>query len=130
MTAAQGHMFAYHGGYGAMPPTMNSASAFRDVAGLEVPDTDGEITKMMNAKTYEDMCTLVNVVRCCFSCQQPEIAPDDMLTRGGAMAPTGKLQRCTACGVARYCCRACQRAHWPEHKKECAQLKAASASES
>ena len=31
-----------------------------------------------------------------------------------------KLQACARCRVARYCSRACQVKHWPEHKAECA----------
>lgn len=30
----------------------------------------------------------------------------------------GKL-RCSKCGIARYCDRQCQRAHWPDHKRVC-----------
>ena len=33
-----------------------------------------------------------------------------------------KLMRCTRCKWARYCCAACQRADWPDHKHECRAL--------
>lgn len=26
---------------------------------------------------------------------------------------------CSGCGVARYCCEACQSAHWPKHQAKC-----------
>lgn len=32
----------------------------------------------------------------------------------------GATRRCTACRIALYCDRNCQRAHWKAHKKECA----------
>ncbi|KAL4452227.1 hypothetical protein ABPG75_007889 [Micractinium tetrahymenae] len=36
-----------------------------------------------------------------------------------------QLRRCSACGVAAYCSRACQLAHWrTSHKRECARLAA------
>ena len=31
-------------------------------------------------------------------------------------------KRCGACRKAWYCSRACQTAHWPEHKRECSPL--------
>ena len=37
-----------------------------------------------------------------------------------AWARTGRMQRCSRCGVAAYCCRAHQVESWPEHKKVCA----------
>uniref|UniRef100_A0A383VND6 MYND-type domain-containing protein n=1 Tax=Tetradesmus obliquus TaxID=3088 RepID=A0A383VND6_TETOB len=33
--------------------------------------------------------------------------------------------RCSGCSVARYCSRACQLAHWQQHKPACKQLAAA-----
>ena len=32
-----------------------------------------------------------------------------------------KLSACSGCQTAIYCGRACQRAHWPEHKATCKQ---------
>ncbi len=31
----------------------------------------------------------------------------------------GACQRCKRCGVAEYCDRQCQKAHWPVHKETC-----------
>eukprot|EP00753_Platysulcus_tardus_P012885 PLAT3566.1.p1 GENE.PLAT3566.1~~PLAT3566.1.p1 ORF type:complete len:553 (+),score=203.33 PLAT3566.1:140-1798(+) len=39
----------------------------------------------------------------------------------------GKLNTCRACGSARYCSRACQKADWPSHRAECKKLAAAAA---
>lgn len=36
----------------------------------------------------------------------------------------GKLQRCSACKVIRYCSAACQKRDWPAHRDECKALKA------
>jgi hypothetical protein len=36
-----------------------------------------------------------------------------------------RFKVCAGCGVARYCNKNCQRAHWPEHRRECAGLGAA-----
>ena len=35
------------------------------------------------------------------------------------------LKQCTACKVAKYCNATCQKAHWPQHKKECKEKKRA-----
>ncbi|GMI28868.1 hypothetical protein TeGR_g6204 [Tetraparma gracilis] len=37
----------------------------------------------------------------------------------GGVAEGGKLQGCSLCNRVFYCSKACQRAHWREHKKEC-----------
>lgn len=34
------------------------------------------------------------------------------------------LQRCGECGIVKYCKVACQQAHWPTHKIECAVMRA------
>jgi len=41
-----------------------------------------------------------------------------------AICGNNALHRCKNCSGVGYCGRACQRKHWPEHKKECATLKA------
>lgn len=33
-----------------------------------------------------------------------------------------KLQKCGRCKAVFYCCRACQKEHWPTHKSMCSQL--------
>lgn len=55
---------------------------------------------------HSQVTTLVMDVpaeNCCHSCMTEE----------------GKLKRCTGCGVAKYCSKECQTAHWKEHKKVC-----------
>lgn len=38
----------------------------------------------------------------------------------GAVAPTGVMyKKCAECKEARYCSRACQKAHWSKHKVDC-----------
>lgn len=49
--------------------------------------------------------------------------PECGAVRGGAAETT--LQLCGACRQARYCSRACQTAHWPEHKAVCRAARAA-----
>ncbi len=46
----------------------------------------------------------------------------------GCEKPSSNLKKCSSCGVAAYCSRACQVQHWKEggHKQECAQLAAGS----
>ena len=34
-----------------------------------------------------------------------------------------RLQKCTTCQIASYCCKECQRKHWPTHKTLCIALK-------
>lgn len=34
-------------------------------------------------------------------------------------AEAASLAECAACRQARYCCRDCQKAHWPAHKTAC-----------
>eukprot|EP00928_Gymnodinium_smaydae_P073121 TRINITY_DN56360_c0_g1_i1.p1 TRINITY_DN56360_c0_g1~~TRINITY_DN56360_c0_g1_i1.p1 ORF type:complete len:555 (-),score=64.99 TRINITY_DN56360_c0_g1_i1:87-1751(-) len=36
---------------------------------------------------------------------------------------TTAMQKCSACGVVRYCCRTCQKDHWIAHKELCPLLK-------
>lgn len=48
-------------------------------------------------------------------------------SRCGAVCAVGGLSACSACKVARYCGRACQKADWPSHKPVCAALQAAAA---
>jgi hypothetical protein len=38
-----------------------------------------------------------------------------------------KVNRCSGCRRARYCCRTCQVAHWKSHKPVCRAIKAAAA---
>ena len=40
----------------------------------------------------------------------------------GASEARLRGRRCGGCGVARYCCRECAVAAWPEHSAVCAQL--------
>jgi hypothetical protein len=47
--------------------------------------------------------------------------PSDILT------VSGRSCVCGSCRVARYCCRACQRQHWKQHKPVCAALTGAAA---
>lgn len=35
----------------------------------------------------------------------------------------GSLSECASCHQARYCCRECQLAHWPEHKTRCKEIR-------
>jgi hypothetical protein len=35
------------------------------------------------------------------------------------------LSECSACHQARYCCKECQKAHWPEHKVKCKEIRKA-----
>ncbi|CBQ68348.1 conserved hypothetical protein [Sporisorium reilianum SRZ2] len=51
----------------------------------------------------------------CSACYSPPIISDS-----GA----GKLQRCSACKLIRYCSAACQKRDWPAHRDECKALKA------
>merc|ERR1712008_392179 len=37
---------------------------------------------------------------------------------------TASLQKCSRCGVVRYCSQECQSQHWPFHKKVCKRLAA------
>jgi hypothetical protein len=37
----------------------------------------------------------------------------------GGVAEGGKLQSCSRCNRVFYCSKACQRAHWPDHKRVC-----------
>jgi MYND finger len=34
-------------------------------------------------------------------------------------SPGEKFPRCSSCKISRYCGEACQKAHWPAHKKQC-----------
>lgn len=36
-----------------------------------------------------------------------------------AMPENKKFDKCSKCGVARYCSKECQHAHWPQHKTKC-----------
>ena len=40
-----------------------------------------------------------------------------------AILTIGKYQKCSVCGVARYCCKSCQKLNWPLHKEECVTLR-------
>jgi MYND finger len=43
---------------------------------------------------------------------------------GATMGRNGRsLRKCAGCEKARYCCADCQRADWPQHKKECERRK-------
>ena len=54
----------------------------------------------------------------------PEMSAAPSIT-SGVPAPAAQLLVCGGCGLVRYCCRQCQRAHWREgHKEDCAQLAA------
>ncbi|TKY89878.1 hypothetical protein EX895_001175 [Sporisorium graminicola] len=51
----------------------------------------------------------------CSACYSPPISD---------ASAAGKLQRCSACKVIRYCSSACQKRDWPAHRDECKALKA------
>jgi hypothetical protein len=38
-------------------------------------------------------------------------------------AQSSQLSECAACRSVRYCCRECQKAHWPWHKDTCKQIR-------
>jgi hypothetical protein len=49
-------------------------------------------------------------------------AARDVCSRAGcgAVGAAGaRLKRCAACGIALYCCKACQVADWKAHRKAC-----------
>ena len=48
---------------------------------------------------------------------------DNPLTSCGACHTTvGHLRKCSGCGGQVYCSAACQKAHWPTHKKSCSKV--------
>ena len=46
-------------------------------------------------------------------------ANDACANCGKAEEGGNKLKTCTSCKMVKYCCRDCQRSHWPKHKKAC-----------
>ena len=66
-----------------------------------VPSTDKETMMATMASNTED-----TAVATCANC-------------GIAEEGENKLKTCTACKMVKYCCRDCQAANWPQHKKAC-----------
>ncbi|KAH7617640.1 putative Ubiquitin carboxyl-terminal hydrolase 18 [Nannochloris sp. 'desiccata'] len=56
--------------------------------------------------------------------QPPSAEAVTALLKDCAICGNHALHRCKNCAGVGYCGRACQIKHWPEHKKECAALKA------
>ncbi|KAF8069676.1 Histone H2B.3 [Scenedesmus sp. PABB004] len=57
----------------------------------------------------------------CAECVLPSLADCNNPTCT-SVGGTGKGSRCSGCKAARYCCKECQAAHWPQHKAACKRL--------
>ncbi|KAF8069655.1 H2B.11 [Scenedesmus sp. PABB004] len=57
----------------------------------------------------------------CAECVLPSLADCNNPTCT-SMGSMGKGSRCSGCKAARYCCKECQTAHWPQHKAACKRL--------
>ena len=51
--------------------------------------------------------------------KKPPARPPVPCDRCSESVSAGDVKRCAKCGIARYCGRSCQVAHWPDHKATC-----------
>lgn len=67
----------------------------------------------------------LSAVPCRTTCNVPRCVSLGGSTKQQLVKGTGKV--CSACHTVRYCCKACQPAHWGAHKGVCRALQAAAA---